>query len=212
MLNHFRERDLHQRLHDTFVLYKGLPYYCGVVRGDDEHYDEDDGDSHGGYHLRLTSCINDTHIEVDPYHTDLDISSIPVGYYNGTRGVSFLRRKPIRQYPHKQTVGADTLVCRDTNKQPRELPPLRSTSFYDMVVGNYPSFKEAYQHVKNTSSPKAIHIHFCIGEDFSMLYKNEVIGKCISENKVYVEPSLKDFIYRRFLKKFNIEVTHENSL
>lgn len=202
MQNYIEPHDLRQRLNNTFLLYKGIPYYCNISNGE-----SDDGEDTNTI-MRLQPCDSSKNEErVDAYDSDVSIESIRLGYMNTRSDAYFLRRQPIRSYPHKKTIDRNYISCENSGGTAASLPNFVK-SFEDMVLGKYPTYGEAYNKVSNSTSGRgyAFHIHFCIRGDKTLMYKNVEIGKCVSRESVQLSDDNDRFLYKRFLKKFDLEV------
>ena len=199
--NNFDSPDFNQRLDNTFVRYKGVPYHLSVRREEEDSYED--------YYFSLTPCNpSKTGVRINPRDKDLDISSLPLGYLS-IRGSEplFLSRTSLAMYPHKQAVATQRIVARTLNDYSTSIPKVLTKYFEDMVMNKYKDYKDAFHIMKKDKKSTPIHIHFCVRGDGFLLYKNSPIGFCVSESKVVISADeRKSFLYKRYLSKFNIEV------
>ncbi len=111
------------RLRDTVVRYGGEPVYVYSV-------DED-----GMAEIQTMSKSNEPHKRVPM--EDLDLSPVPLGYSNTTRGCSFTSRMPTRHY--KQGLNGVNMQCRPSGVNHT------SRSLYKTIMGIYPTVRDCFE-------------------------------------------------------------------
>lgn len=178
--------DVRMRLHQSVVRYKGKPYYC--------FHD-------GGTQLTLGGLEdNSTEIvQVDANSEDLDIRSPELGYVNWKQGCGYVSRSAVRR--QKQGISHENLFMRNAGsdqQQPLPANYLRTTEFFNMLIGNYPSYEEA---MKNSRQFTAIHRSFMVGKfkDTIKLYFNEreIAHRARKEEFFLTEPEVNSVLIIR---------------
>ena len=196
-------RDLAQKLDQSICRYDKLPVYCRVMQK-------------GVIHLYPLDNLNEYVHVIKPNDEKFDISGIPLGCIQGRREsnrVFYLSRVPWRRT--KQGLQYPSLVIRKLG----ETNPLRtdpasivfSTNFINMVMGNYPTLKDAIdtirqQHKRNPEDIHQIAISIDIALSINAMgiiyvyFKNQFVGWMAPDTMTVIVPhSDKALIVSKFL-------------
>lgn len=99
MKNKFMERDFVQKIDQTFVRFRGKTYWARCAPGSEE------------IQLFKNHHAERPVLKVSGFDDDLDISSIPLGYFNSAthKAAMYITRNPVRKV--KQGVSLHNTVC-----------------------------------------------------------------------------------------------------
>jgi hypothetical protein len=132
--------DIHMRLSSTIIRYRKSPVFIHGL-GDKE------------LHVRAADLLSGQQLDIHSSDEELDISSPPLGYCNpGEDSTIYVVRCPRRMqkqgfYPQYAFVYYDKQVSGGFKGPVTSLGPT--------IVGNYPSFEESVQRVKDNKNKKS---------------------------------------------------------
>lgn len=199
----YSARDLNQRLGDSIIRYKGIPYWVDV----------------DGARLMLTNLVTKTNdFIVNSKDVDLDISTIPLGYINYVNKstkenrVYYCSRKPLRLY--KQGVDRRTLKVTNLENENEVNSDLKnalmfSQGFVDMVVGQFPfkTIMDAVHHL-NKSEKEEEEVAFSREialkrtklQTINVYFRDEIVGYLAANSNILQVPSNeKGWIVSRYM-------------
>jgi hypothetical protein len=130
------------RLENTIVLYEGLPVFITKTRRGDELVD--DKDISRVYFQKMPFKRGQKEERRYLSSKKFDLKPFPMGYFNSEGKALYASRRPVRQ--NKQGLSANTLIIDDDGRQRGGFgfeDIIRDQGFCDMILGVYPSFKDA---------------------------------------------------------------------
>lgn len=179
MRNKYKGADIRARLGSTIIRWKGRPFWCEVE----------------GETINLMDIVTKQSIaRVDPDDTDLDISSLTLGYFNIGDCAVFLARQPLRRY--KQGVDPNLLTIATLSNSHRvDANGILCQGLVDGLMDRYPMFKEAIKKVSKVQS-------VALSRDVALLRDKDLVKVHVkgsevgwiklgatTMDKVYVPPS-----------------------
>lgn len=179
------------RLRDTVVLdLDGAPLYISDIT--------QEGGIVGGYLGDLSYCIppiDHLNLHLD----DVDTSPFKLGYINQGGRAQFAERTPTRYY--KQGMNRNN-VHSDAN--------IYGAGVRKTIVGEYPSLSECMELVScGEKLSWAFSRNFCVsgGEELNLLFRDEVVGKCLVLGERDVIPQLSEefnFLSEMLQEEYNV--------
>jgi len=178
----YPDRDLTARLDNSICRYQGVPVYI-------RHTDANE------LTLYLLNNLQIVFKRISSDDEDLDISTIPMGYYQYTpRQVVYVSRRPVRRW--KQGVEADALDFKFLNVANARHINIYTKAFEDMVMGRYPSLEETLKNFESSEETMEIAIHRDVVLEYlpnlklvHVHYKGEEVGFLILGTKTVIVPS-----------------------
>jgi len=172
MKNKFLSRDYSQKLNGTFIRYKGLCYYAVVTE-------------EGQISLRMPQHYSSAKgaFFVSPTDDDLDISSIPLGYFNYAPNACaiYVKRLPLRNT--KQGVSVNNItasMCLESSLSHVTSSTVLTASFADAVNDKFPTLSSAREMVSTTWHSVAISRDISLSrrspDICNVFYKEDNIG------------------------------------
>ena len=194
-------RDLADRLDGTICMYKDEPVLVGF------HSEDSLILYHPVTNIKLTT--------IHPADEHFDISSQELGYINlkdgDTNLVMYITRPPHKRWRQGLTYGSLTYQdIKGKNIYPHHVPMehvIRSQGFYDMLVDNYPSIKEALENYEVCAISKSVALEKTPSGVVQVYFKNQNVGYLLpGTNRVCVPSSDMGWIVSKFLQQFSWEV------
>lgn len=199
------------RLEHTIVLYDNSPVYITNIatpRGT-----ADDEDSIARVYFYELPLIRGEDKEIRKYLSSkkFDLSPFKMGYMNTDRGVCYVSRTPIRQNRQGLCAGNTKIVdhmglnCNFMNFNSL----IKEQGFVDMVLGKYPSFKQATEIMENTGVESVAisnNVAFYLDKDLDaliLLHKNIRCGIALRGDKG-IRLSRKYHFLKQEIEEFNI--------
>lgn len=195
----FRENDIRLRLDNSIIRYKDFPYYVRSSRG-------------SLLDLFKLSDTSEVFKTVDAYDEDIDISNFPLGYVQINNRVVYATRHPRRTARHSLTL--DSITFRNLpGLEGSRINPSRtffSEGMEEMITGDYPPIKEAFESVEKSKTTKSmaisrdVAIHKFEGRDIiEVFFKNEYVGWLDPQSmKVNVPSSSKAMVVSSYLLEY----------
>lgn len=134
--------DVQMRLHGTIIRYKGEPVQA--------------------YHNKLDSLLLDLYTlrnrkETKDVHSsdeDLDISSVPLGFVNATKGKTFLANRVTARRQNQGLSEVNVYIKDMYTSESRRPWPFSFADLADTIEGKYPKFIDSVEKLNTKQKPK----------------------------------------------------------
>lgn len=203
MRNEYLPQDYNGRLDSTFVRYKEVVYF--MKAREDYFYLYDPHDLNGEFKIKI-----------DPLDKALDISSIPLGYFNSSNGelAVFISRLPVRKFKqgvHQSNVDTVALIG-------DKLTRVANDHLYNKMVvsgmrGSYPSLDKALEKLTEGFRSIALDRDIALSntgdkDKLNVFFRRDKIGTYTkSTNTVFVPGGVFSGMFSQFLGKHRWIVT-----
>ncbi len=191
--------DVHRRLHNTIVRYKGIPVYCVQCTYD--------GMSLNLRPLRTTTFV---YTNIHSSDEDLDVSSPPLGYLNTETCCVYVQRMATRK--QHQGFCAHVANCHYEGILGASIASyFAGPAFADLIENKYPSIEEAIEHLNNKVNIQSIAFHrkFAFRSTFEGIDVHHIckkIGQLDSNNfTVLLNPRFHTPVIETQLQKLGLE-------
>lgn len=211
MFNKYRASDHAQRLEGSIVRYKGWPciLHINVPRVPPNG---EAGGNPGDFRLvPLYKGSPFAEVVINPHDPGLDISTVPLGYFQAGQSALWIQRNPVRRYRQGVCYTNSYVYPIGKNRDNTDFEYVFCSGFEDMVLGKKKTLEEAISLLTNEkyhsvaiSKDLAIYRKDNI---FSLLFKKEDVGWIVPGTKVIKVPSESTaWVISRYLEPYGWEV------
>jgi hypothetical protein len=175
MKHNWLAADIHTRFDTTILRYKGMPYYVRCPPGETN------------LTLYKLDRLDMAYKTIDAWDDDLDVSSVPLGFFNcdAIGAAIYAMRMPYRKF--KQGVCSNNTSLRyvTANGRMEETGDVQayliSAGFGKSLEGNFPSLKAALSEFANPLMAHfksvALSRHVALARTGAVFYREEMVGK-----------------------------------
>ena len=168
-LRYFSAADFTHRLSNCIIKYKEKPVY--VLGNEGLAIDMQDS---------LTGVV---YRGIHSSDTDIDVRSVPLGYWNSNNGAKFVCRQPSRraiQGVHPSNIIWITRYNGQFNSLPIRNGEVMSKTFFEMLNELYPTLEQCFKDLKGQVTSVAFKRKLAVSVDDIGLNKLEMMGSPIA--------------------------------